>query len=70
MIGTRAAMHSMSAENALPILKKTLSEIFPELNGVEVSHCWTGFTGFSFSMLPNLGCHDGKYSAMATVAMG
>ena len=70
MIGTRAAMHSMSAENALPILKKTLSEIFPELNGVEVSHCWTGFTGFSFSMLPNLGCHDGKYSAMGYCGNG
>ena len=36
MIGTRAAMHSMSAEKALPLLRKTLSEIFPELDGVKI----------------------------------
>ena len=70
MIGTRAAMHSMKAEKALPILKKTLSEIFPELQGVKISHCWTGFTGFSFSMLPNLGCHNGIYSAMGYCGNG
>ena len=70
MIGTRAAMHSISAEKALPILKKTLSEIFPELDGVKVSHCWTGFTGFSFSMLPNLGSHNGIYSAMGYCGNG
>ena len=70
MIGTRAAMHSMSAQKALPILKKTLSEIFPELDEVKISHCWTGFTGFSFSMLPNLGCYDGIYSAMGYCGNG
>ncbi len=70
MIGTRAAMHSISAEKALPILQKTLSEIFPELDGVKVSHCWTGFTGFSFSMLPNLGSHNGIYSAMGYCGNG
>ena len=70
MIGTRAAMHSMSAQKALPILKKTLSEIFPELDEVKISHCWTGFTGFSFSMLPNLGCYDGIYSEMGYCGNG
>jgi len=70
MIGTRAAMHSISSEKALPILQKTLSEIFPELDGVGISHCWTGFTGFSFSMLPNLGCHNGIYSAMGYCGNG
>ncbi len=70
MIGTRAAMHLISAEKALPILQKTLSEIFPELDGVKVSHCWTGFTGFSFSMLPNLGSHNGIYSAMGYCGNG
>ena len=70
MIGTRAAMHAISAEKALPILKKTLTEIFPELDGVNVSHCWSGFTGFSFSMLPNLGCHNGIYSAMGYCGNG
>ena len=29
MIGTRAAMHSITAEQALPTLRKMLIEIFP-----------------------------------------
>jgi glycine/D-amino acid oxidase-like deaminating enzyme len=70
MIGTRAAMHSISPEKALPILQKTLAEIFPELDNVKISHCWTGFTGFSFSMLPNLGCNNGIYSAMGYCGNG
>ena len=64
MIGTRAAMHSITAEQALPTLRKMLIEIFPSLVDVEISHCWTGFTGFSFSKLPSLGYDQGIYYAL------
>ena len=70
MLGTRAAMHSISAEEALPTLRKMLSEIFPSLEGVEISHCWTGFTGFSFSQLPNLSINKGIYSALGYCGNG
>jgi len=70
MIGTRAAMHSITAEQALPTLRKMLIEIFPSLIDVEISHCWTGFTGFSFSMLPSLSCKEGTYSAMGYCGNG
>ena len=70
MLGTRAAMHSISAEEALPTLRKMLIEIFPSLEGVEISHCWTGFTGFSFSQLPNLSINKGVYSALGYCGNG
>ena len=70
MLGTRAAMHSISAEEALPTLRKMLLEIFPSLEGVEISHCWTGFTGFSFSQLPNLSINKGVYSALGYCGNG
>jgi glycine/D-amino acid oxidase-like deaminating enzyme len=70
MLGTRVAMHSISAEEALPTLRKMLSEIFPSLEGVEISHCWTGFTGFSFSQLPNLSINKGVYSALGYCGNG
>jgi len=70
MLGTRAAMHSISAEEALPTLRKMLTEIFPSLEGVEISHCWTGFTGFSFSQLPNLSINKGVYSALGYCGNG
>ncbi len=70
MLGTRAAMHSISAEEALPTLRKMLIEIFPSLADVEISHCWTGFTGFSFSQLPNLSNNKGIYSALGYCGNG
>ncbi len=70
MLGTRAAMHSISAEEALPTMRKMLLEIFPSLEGVEISHCWTGFTGFSFSQLPNLSINKGVYSALGYCGNG
>jgi len=70
MLGTRAAMHSISAEEALPTLRKMLLEIFPSLEGVEISHCWAGFTGFSFSQLPNLSINKGVYSALGYCGNG
>ena len=70
MIGTRAAMHSITAEQALPTLRKMLIEIFPSLIDVEISHCWTGFTGFSFSKLPSLGYDQGIYYALGYCGNG
>jgi len=63
-------MHSISAEEALPTLRKMLLEIFPSLEDVEISHCWTGFTGFSFSQLPNLSVNKGVYSALGYCGNG
>ena len=70
MIGTRAAMHSITAEQALPTLRKMLIEIFPSLIDVEISHCWTGFTGFSFSQLPSLSSNKKVYSALGYCGNG
>ena len=70
MLGTRAAMHAMKAEEAMPTLRKMLIEIFPSLVDVDISHCWTGFTGFSFSQLPNLNSNKGIYSALGYCGNG
>jgi len=70
MLGSRAAMHSITTEQALPTLRKMLIEIFPSLADVEISHCWTGFTGFSFSQLPSLSSNKGIYSALGYCGNG
>ena len=63
-------MHAITAEKALPTLRTMLIEIFPSLADVEISHCWTGFTGFTFSQLPNLSLNDGVYSALGYCGNG
>lgn len=40
-------------------LMANLTRMFPELEGIEVSHSWQGFTGFTFDFLPHVGEHDG-----------
>jgi len=64
MLGSRAALHAITPQQALPTLKAKLTEIFPSLKDTPISHCWTGFTGFSFSKLPSIGCHNGIHHAM------
>lgn len=70
MLGTRAAMHPITPQQALPTIKKMLTGIFPSMEGVGISHCWTGFTGFSFSNLPSLGEHKGVYYALGYCGNG
>ncbi len=70
MLGSRAALHAITPQQALPILRAKLTEIFPSLKNTNISHCWTGFTGFSFSKLPNIGCHDGIYHALGYCGNG
>jgi glycine/D-amino acid oxidase-like deaminating enzyme len=70
MLGSRAALHAIAPQQALPTLRAKLTEIFPSLKDTKISHCWTGFTGFSFSKLPNIGCHDGIYHALGYCGNG
>ena len=70
MLGSRAALHAITPQQALPTLKAKLTEIFPSLKDTQISHCWTGFTGFSFSKLPNIGCHNGIYHALGYCGNG
>jgi glycine/D-amino acid oxidase-like deaminating enzyme len=70
MLGSRAALHAITPEQALPTLKAKLAEIFPTLKDTPISHCWTGFTGFSFSKLPSIGCHNGIYHALGYCGNG
>lgn len=34
-------------------------KVFPQLEGVKLSHCWTGNMGFTFDKLPHTGAHEG-----------
>ena len=70
MLGSRAALHSITPEQALRTLKAKLAEIFPSLKDTPISHCWTGLTGFSFSKLPSISCHNGIYYAMGYCGNG
>ncbi len=68
--GGRAAMRPITAERAAAILKTTMCEVWPELNDVKLSHCWSGNTGYSFTHMPNVGVHNGIHYSMGYSGSG
>ena len=33
-------------------------DVFPVLQDVKITHCWSGLTGFTFSQLPHVGIYN------------
>ncbi|MEH6402766.1 MAG: FAD-binding oxidoreductase [Sneathiella sp.] len=51
-------------------LQRRLSEIFPQLDKVAVSHVWSGNVAYSFEALPAIGQEDGIYFALGYCGSG
>jgi glycine/D-amino acid oxidase-like deaminating enzyme len=58
LIGKARALHGV------------MTEVFPELKDVKITHCWEGQTGFTFDELPHIGVHDGIHYAMGYCGVG
>lgn len=74
--GTRILFGGLSAEPPAALARKAaflrdaMVRIVPELEGVRISHCWTGKTAFTFDMLPHTGSHEGVEYAMGWCGSG
>ncbi len=70
LFGGRAGLIPYGPEFAAKRLKRTMVDIWPELDGVELSHSWRGYTGFTHEHTPHVGCHDGIHFAMGYSGSG
>lgn len=43
------------------IMHAALCRIWPEMEGIRISHCWRGNVAMTFDHKPHLGLHDGLY---------
>ena len=74
--GTRILFGGLSAEPPFALEHKALTlrdamvRIVPALEGVKISHCWTGKTAFTFDMLPHTGDHEGVEYALGWCGSG
>ncbi len=68
--GGRASMRSIGLETAASRLQDTMSEIWPELRDVKLSHAWYGNTGYSFTHMPHVGEDRGLHYAMGFSGSG
>ena len=51
-------------------MRGLIRQVFPQLERLEFSHSWRGFTGFSFDFLPSVGKIDGIWHAMGYSGSG
>jgi glycine/D-amino acid oxidase-like deaminating enzyme len=70
LFGGRAAMVNVDLSTAAKRLRRTMGEIWPELQDVRLSHVWTGNTGYSFGHMPQVGEEGGVHYAMGFSGSG
>ncbi len=61
LFGGRARLAPGDAADRAGILYRQMMDVFPQLDGIKVSHAWTGGIAFTFDFLPHMGRHDGVH---------
>ncbi|MFQ5784840.1 MAG: NAD(P)/FAD-dependent oxidoreductase [Alphaproteobacteria bacterium] len=51
-------------------LRRFLIGVFPELDGVRITHSWSGNVAFTFDRMPHRGVHDGVHYAIGYCGSG
>jgi len=70
IFGGRARFTSISPRAAAPILYRFMTDRYPQLKGVKVTHAWTGNVAFTFDALPHTGRMDGLHYALGCNGSG
>jgi len=61
LFGGRARFTQVPPEVSVPALHRMMTQRFPQLAHVRVTHAWTGNIAFTFDFLPHMGRHDGMH---------
>ena len=64
MFGARPGAFEMDEREAAPHLYAKMLEIWPQLEGYQVTHCWHGQVGMTFDKIAHMGEHDGSEHAV------
>ncbi len=61
VFGGRARFTPVTPQESAPILHRFMTERFPQLRGVRVTHAWTGNVAFTLDAMPHMGRQDGMH---------
>lgn len=70
IFGGRARFTQVGPEVSVPALHRFMTDRFPQLAGVRVTHAWTGNVAFAFDYLPHMGMRDGLHYLLACNGSG
>lgn len=68
--GGRASFSTISAKAAAPVLHQMMTDVFPDLKNVQITHAWTGNVAFTFDFLPHIGIQNGIHYAAGCQGSG
>ncbi|MEM6667258.1 MAG: FAD-binding oxidoreductase, partial [Pseudomonadota bacterium] len=70
LFGGRVSINETDPERSAPSLRRDLIGVFPDLDGVRLSHSWMGFVAYTFDTMAHIGQQDGLYYAMGYCGSG
>jgi glycine/D-amino acid oxidase-like deaminating enzyme len=70
VFGGRARFTPVTPEVSAPILHRFMTDRFPQLRGVRVTHAWTGNVAFTWDALPHTGVMEGMHYALGCNGSG
>ena len=70
VFGGRARFTQVDATVSAPILHRYMTDRFPQLRGVKLTHAWTGNTAFTLDALPHMGERDGLHYCLGCNGSG
>lgn len=70
LFGGRVAASEVAPRVAAERLRQEMCRIFPELEGVGITHVWSGSVGYSFDSLAHVGVTEGVHFALAYCGSG
>jgi glycine/D-amino acid oxidase-like deaminating enzyme len=68
--GGRASFRGVSPQQAAPVLHAKMTQVFPELAKIRITHAWNGNVAFTFDHLPHIGIQDGVHYAAGCQGSG
>jgi len=70
LFGGRAALRGIDEKASARFLHKTLVALYPQLQGVKLTHSWKGQLAFTRDTMPHMGQHKGIYYALGYCGSG
>ena len=70
IFGGRAKFGFSDPTETAPLLHRFMTDRFPQLRGVKISHAWTGNVAFTLDELPHMGKLDGLHFALGCNGSG
>ena len=69
LFGGRATSSDNALQSAV-LLRRSLLDVFPQLDNTKITHSWSGLIAYAFDHVPHLGQHDDLFYAMGYCGSG